>query len=768
MASSSPSPLPYRPLGTAEPEIRLLTLDEPNKSTNSYSYPAPPVPSSGHLNPINNLQLGAPNQANRFGFPNQTTPFSFPNQFNPRYGGLPNLSSPSPSSQAPLAATLSHHRLLSCPPYVALSYFWGDPKKTRPISVTFPGMAQAVSAPITVNLHAALTRLRLLLQIPGQATTPIWTDALCINQGDNAEKAVQVAQMKRLYRRAARVYIFLEEDVPSAAPGSGPFGGPFGGGFGGPPIDSSSSNSSDGGGQAALGMHHAKRLARLIAPVSAENDALAPWLPEAERLPLQRERIKTFVRSLLAAQPQPGMFRGFSGGGADSEWFVDFAALRALFRNVKWWRRVWVVQEAVLARERVVVLGGETCEWEQLRLAQRAMTWMSVTQEEVVSDYGGIGGASSLYHHLNVIGSTTMHFWLLEDMYRKSVDEAKQAMAAAGSGGQGEVPEDLIGGIPLLDLLITAMSGGERSVESTNPRDRIYGLLGLVRQEDSNKIPISYADDMTLPKILFHVGKFLLERYGPVIMAYCQPTAHSPALPSWVPDMVETMSPLIGGRTEPGREVYHASRDTQWVPTEFPAAVYENPVISLRGVFIGTVAEVGSAFRTWPEHPQYFAECRAWFAELTGMVNRHGAADPQLLADCLANLWRVPVADRGLLTRDKREDAFRRGFEVLTGAATGAAFAPPGWVASESFVYRRVWLVYPCRAFVDNAGRPGLAPAAVQAGDQLVVFAGAPAPFVVRGRGDGRFTLLGSVYVYGRMDGEAFPGEPSLVDVQLC
>jgi hypothetical protein len=47
------------------------------------------------------------------------------------------------------------------------------------------------------------------------------------------------------------------------------------------------------------------------------------------------------------------------------------------------------------------------------------------------------------------------------------------------------------------------------------------------------------------------------------------------------------------------------------------------------------------------------------------------------------------------------------------------------------------------------------------------VFAGAPAPFVVRSRGDG-FTLLGSVYVYGRMDGEAFLGEPSLVDIQLC
>jgi hypothetical protein len=593
--------------------------------------------------------------------------------------------------------------------------------------VTFPGTAQAVSASVTVNLHAALTRLRPLLQVPGQAPMPIWADALCINQGDKAEKEAQVAQMKNIYSRAARVYIFLVEDLSPGAPSSGPFSGLFSG----------ISNSS---GQAALGMRHAKRLAGLIAPVSAGNDALAPWLPEAERLPLQRERIKAFVRSLLAAQSQPGMLSGSSS----SEWFVDFAALRALFRNVSWWRRVWVVQESVLARERVVLLGGETCEWEQLRLAQRAMTWMCATQEEVVSDYGSIGGAGSVYHHLNVIGPTTMHFWLLEDMYRKSVGE----------------------GIPLLDLLLTATPSGKRSVESSDPRDRIYGLLGLVRQADCQKIPaVSYTDDVTLLKLLFHVGKFLLERYGPVIMAYCRPSAHSPKLPSWVPDMVDTMGPLIGERTEPGREVYHASRDTPWFPTEFPTAVDENnPIISLRGIFIGTVAEAGSTFDTWPEHPQYFTECRAWFAELTGMVSRHSAADPPLRAACLANLWRVPVADRGLLTRDKREDAFRRGFEVLTSAA----FAPPGWVASESFVYRRVWLVYRRRAFVDHAGRPGLGPLAVQAGDHLVVFAGAPAPFVVRGRGDGRFTLLGSVYLYGRMDGEAFPGEPSLVDIQLC
>jgi hypothetical protein len=77
---------------------------------------------------------------------------------------------------------------------------------------------------------------------------PIWTDALCTNQADDDEKSAQVDQMGRIYRRAACVYIFLQGDLPSAAPGSGlggPFGGGFGGGFGGSPIGSS--NGSDSG-----------------------------------------------------------------------------------------------------------------------------------------------------------------------------------------------------------------------------------------------------------------------------------------------------------------------------------------------------------------------------------------------------------------------------------------------------------------------------------------------------------------------------------------
>jgi hypothetical protein len=61
--------------------------------------------------------------------------------------------------------------------------------------------------------------------------------------------------------------------------------------------------------------------------------------------------------------------------------------------------------------------------------------------------------------------------------------------------------------------------------------------------------------------------------------------------------------------------------------------------------------------------------------ELTDMMYQYDATDSQLLAHCLANLRRATVADRGLLTRDKLGNAFRRGIEMLIGAATRAIFA---------------------------------------------------------------------------------------------
>ena len=78
--------------------------------------------------------------------------------------------------------------------FFALSYTWGDPNDMREILVN------DVSVQVTANLEAALRQLQK--KAPIKAGVKVWIDALCLNQGDDAEKAVQVPRMRDIYGQA--------------------------------------------------------------------------------------------------------------------------------------------------------------------------------------------------------------------------------------------------------------------------------------------------------------------------------------------------------------------------------------------------------------------------------------------------------------------------------------------------------------------------------------------------------------------------------------
>lgn len=83
--------------------------------------------------------------------------------------------------------------------YDALSYVWGDPKKTRPICV------DGYDFNVTENLHAALHRLRCRYE------RFVWIDAICVNQQDQKERGHQVRSMAKIYGKAHRVIVWLGE-----------------------------------------------------------------------------------------------------------------------------------------------------------------------------------------------------------------------------------------------------------------------------------------------------------------------------------------------------------------------------------------------------------------------------------------------------------------------------------------------------------------------------------------------------------------------------
>ncbi|KAH8680097.1 heterokaryon incompatibility protein-domain-containing protein, partial [Tricladium varicosporioides] len=113
---------------------------------------------------------------------------------------------PNKSEAEPLQCKLHNYSLQKLSPgshrYEALSYVWGDPCETLPIYVDENRLL------ITVNLHAALSRLR-----DHAFERIIWVDAVCINQKNPKERNHQVQLMARIYSNALCVIVWLGEET---------------------------------------------------------------------------------------------------------------------------------------------------------------------------------------------------------------------------------------------------------------------------------------------------------------------------------------------------------------------------------------------------------------------------------------------------------------------------------------------------------------------------------------------------------------------------
>lgn len=84
--------------------------------------------------------------------------------------------------------------------YDALSYAWGPGDAVR--AITINGMRMMIRA----NLDAFLRHYRHETDVK-----TVWIDALCINQGDIAEKNMHVPYMHLVYMRCCRLWIWLGE-----------------------------------------------------------------------------------------------------------------------------------------------------------------------------------------------------------------------------------------------------------------------------------------------------------------------------------------------------------------------------------------------------------------------------------------------------------------------------------------------------------------------------------------------------------------------------
>lgn len=121
---------------------------------------------------------------------------------------------PAPAYASPVSCALEVARLSDGPAFVSLSYSWGEAVLDRAIAVDGAGVR------VTESLDCALRMFRKTGAARGAAEGGgglLWADQICINQGDDRERSLQVRMMRRIYETSKAVVISFgdgEGDAP--------------------------------------------------------------------------------------------------------------------------------------------------------------------------------------------------------------------------------------------------------------------------------------------------------------------------------------------------------------------------------------------------------------------------------------------------------------------------------------------------------------------------------------------------------------------------
>lgn len=287
---------------------------------------------------------------------------------------------PARKHEAPLVGNLSHVKFSQHPTYDALSYTWGAEGTGGDIQLN----GQLFR--LRENAEAALRHLRLPSKI-----RILWIDAICINQQDDKEKEGQLLLMKDIYERAGQVCIWLGEVTDTSH----------------------------------IGLYD------LQTRVAKEYKI---WSHQA------RDRV---VASLIG--PTGILVNGTNSVAvqftANLTHELDLGEIRELL-NRPWWTRVWIMQEAIVARKLTLMCGAETFGWEGIERSVKRMR--------------SLRGAVEVFD--TVVNPEVS---MLDETYR--IITHFRDIWAKGKWN-----------VSIYQLLYEF-----RHLECTDPRDRIFGFLGL-------------------------------------------------------------------------------------------------------------------------------------------------------------------------------------------------------------------------------------------------------------------------------------------------
>ncbi|EWG45916.1 hypothetical protein FVEG_15888 [Fusarium verticillioides 7600] len=408
-----------------------------------------------------------------------------------------------------------------------------------------------------------------------------------------------------------------------------------------------------------------------------------------------------------------------------------------------WFIRVWVIQEVVLSRDDPLILHGQKIyPWQ--RLAWVA-SWLR----------------RSGYLRLDQVPNQMLNVDMISNIRRS------------------KRPWNL-------DALLVATSV---KTQATDPRDKVYGLLGLAAEcQSPEEIPFELRVNYTLPvsQVYERVARFLLHKYQSLAIltrvrglegdiCHKQRKHDLSMLPSWVPDWSDF--------TVPEREVaksfswiYHGQNsepDKLGYPDHFKSSgnlVSKFKSAGRLALFVGIMADDiinAIPFGTSPgpakmESPQE-KSCMIAFLKLASSVEKNSDKDwiECFIRATTANQCQISGRSEEQLLRDgsayilhlirdaELEVSTWHHHNIISSLVSSSVGGDPSsyMTLARNFCFNRQF-------FVTSGHRMGIGPSGVRPGDCVAVIFGGGVPYAVRRRNEG-FYFVGESYVHGLMNGEA-------------
>ncbi|KAH6684557.1 heterokaryon incompatibility protein-domain-containing protein [Halenospora varia] len=295
-------------------------------------------------------------------------------------------------------------------------------------------------------------------------------------------------------------------------------------------------------------------------------------------------------------------------------------------------------------------------------------------------------------------------------------------------------------------------------LQCTNPRDKVYGLLGLASDTHKGEIIPDY--NQSCQQIYIEAAKLCISKYRSLTMLCCvrNPKGLS-GLPSWIPDWntVSHTREIFGFKPS---EKYAAAGTT----TPHFRISADNRTLYVRGKAIDRIKVLGTPI--WhsdiPDNKEVQEEWRTLAQRVSPYFT--GETYPTVL-------WRLLLADGQTRGRDSdkvRQQLYEADdyyFRVHANPSRQEEFRGPDFditvtnTRALDFVgmYRAV--VSGRRVAITEKGFLGLVLADAQVGDRICIFDGVQVPFVLRQKqnsGSKVWNLVGECYLQGWMDGRCF------------